>query len=174
MLSKVPETIDTLFIVLRRQPLIFLHWYHHASVLVYCFYRYDIPSIFSFPVVYFNLVSLGFSYALFVSTGRWFVSMNYCVHTIMYGYFALRAARIRVPRSLQQGITLLQLIQMIIGCMINLAALEQKRHGKLCATSETNIYISLAMYASYLLLFAHFFYSTYLSTDVTKKSKKQE
>ena len=40
MLSKVPETIDTLFIVLRRQPLIFLHWYHHASVLVYCFYRY--------------------------------------------------------------------------------------------------------------------------------------
>ena len=43
MLSKVPETIDTLFIVLRRQPLIFLHWYHHASVLVYCFYRYARP-----------------------------------------------------------------------------------------------------------------------------------
>jgi elongation of very long chain fatty acids protein 6 len=39
MASKVPETIDTLFIVLRRQQLIFLHWYHHASVLVYCFYR---------------------------------------------------------------------------------------------------------------------------------------
>jgi elongation of very long chain fatty acids protein 6 len=39
MASKVPETIDTLFIVLRRQKLIFLHWYHHATVLVYCFYR---------------------------------------------------------------------------------------------------------------------------------------
>jgi hypothetical protein len=39
IISKVPETIDTLFIVLRRQQLIFLHWYHHASVLVYCFYR---------------------------------------------------------------------------------------------------------------------------------------
>jgi elongation of very long chain fatty acids protein 6 len=39
MASKVPETVDTLFIVLRRQELIFLHWYHHASVLIYCFYR---------------------------------------------------------------------------------------------------------------------------------------
>ncbi|CAF4404463.1 unnamed protein product, partial [Adineta steineri] len=74
MASKVPETIDTLFIVLRQQKLIFLHWYHHATVLIYCFY----------------------SYALFASTGHWFVTMNYCVHTIMYGYFALRAARIRV------------------------------------------------------------------------------
>jgi hypothetical protein len=39
IISKVPETIDTLFIVLRRQQLIFLHWFHHASVLIYCFYR---------------------------------------------------------------------------------------------------------------------------------------
>jgi elongation of very long chain fatty acids protein 6 len=39
IISKVPETIDTLFIVLRRQQLILLHWFHHASVLVYCFYR---------------------------------------------------------------------------------------------------------------------------------------
>ena len=35
VLSKVPELGDTIFIVLRKQPLIFLHWYHHATVLVY-------------------------------------------------------------------------------------------------------------------------------------------
>ena len=92
----------------------------------------------------------------------------------MYGYFALRAAKVRLPRSLQKTITLLQLLQMIIGCMINLAALEQKRHGKACATSEMNIYVSLLMYASYLILFAHFFYSTYVSQDSSKRSKKQE
>lgn len=38
--SKLPELIDTVFIVLRKQPLIFLHWYHHASVLIYCWFSY--------------------------------------------------------------------------------------------------------------------------------------
>ena len=115
-----------------------------------------------------------FSYAWFVSTGRWFVSMNYCVHAIMYGYFAFRAARVRLPRSLQQLITLLQLTQMIVGCFINLAALQQKRQGHSCATSETNILVSLALYASYLLLFAHFFYTTYLRPELGNRSKKQD
>lgn len=35
VLSKVPELGDTVFIILRKQPLIFLHYYHHATVLVY-------------------------------------------------------------------------------------------------------------------------------------------
>ena len=114
-----------------------------------------------------------FSYTFFVSTGRWFVSMNYCVHAIMYGYFALRAARIRVPRSFQQFITLLQLTQMVIGCLINVAAWQQKSQGNSCMTSETNILCSLALYASYLVLFAHFFYTTYLRTDPRKKPKER-
>ena len=36
--SKVPELVDTAFIVLRKKPLIFLHWYHHVTVLLYCWH----------------------------------------------------------------------------------------------------------------------------------------
>jgi len=97
--------------------------------------------------------------------------MNYCVHTIMYGYFALRAARVHLPRFLQQFITMLQLIQMIFGCIVNIAAFNYKQQGYSCATTYMNIILSLVLYASYLFLFAHFFYMSYLHRGSVKKSK---
>ena len=112
-----------------------------------------------------------FSYTFFASTGRWFVSMNYCIHTIMYGYFALRAARIRVPGFVQPTITCLQLVQMIAGCIVNIGAFNYKQDGYSCDTSHTNIALSLALYASYLLLFVHFFYTTYLQKNSKTKNR---
>jgi elongation of very long chain fatty acids protein 6 len=100
IMSKLPELIDTFFIVLRKQPLIFLHWYHHATVLIYCWY----------------------SYHDFSSSGRWFMGMNYIVHSIMYSYYALKALKFNVSRYISKIITTLQLIQMIIGCIVNYQA----------------------------------------------------
>jgi len=97
--------------------------------------------------------------------------MNYCVNTIKYGYFTLQAARVRFPRSLPQFITILQLIQMIIGCIINITAFNYKQQGYLCATSYNNIRLSLLMYASYHFLLAHLLYKNYLCPDSMKKLK---
>ena len=38
--SKVPELVDTAFIVFRKSKLIFLHWYHHITVLLFCWHSY--------------------------------------------------------------------------------------------------------------------------------------
>jgi len=70
ILSKIPELFDTVFIVLRKKNLIFLHWYHHLTVLLYCWNSYVTES----------------------SAGLYFVSMNYSVHAIMYFYFFLQGS----------------------------------------------------------------------------------
>ncbi len=89
MMSKVVELCDTLFVVLRKQKLVLLHWYHHATVLVYAWY----------------------SFAEWQAPGRWFMVVNLAVHSLMYSYYALKAMRVRIPRQVAMGITLLQLSQ---------------------------------------------------------------
>ncbi|KAF0287859.1 Elongation of very long chain fatty acids protein 6 [Amphibalanus amphitrite] len=140
-MSKVPELMDTVFIVLRKQPLIFLHWYHHITVLIFTW----------------------FSFSDFIVTGRWFISMNYSVHAMMYSYYAFKALRYRVPRWISVAITSSQLAQMIVGCLVNLWAYHVKSNGGECEVSVLNIKLSLIMYFSYFVLFAHFFNKSYLT-----------
>ncbi|KAJ6644500.1 Elongation of very long chain fatty acids protein 6 [Pseudolycoriella hygida] len=148
VLSKLPELGDTIFIVLRKQPLIFLHWYHHITVLIYSW----------------------FSYSEYTSSARWFIVMNYFVHSIMYSYYALRAMRFKPPRVISMIITSLQLTQMVVGCAINIWAHDfLKTSGRSgCQISPINIKLSIAMYFSYFVLFARFFYKTYLTSNARK------
>lgn len=141
ILSKVPELVDTLFIVLRKQELIFLHWYHHATVLVYCWY----------------------STQDFSASGRWFVLMNYTVHGVMYSYYGFRALRFNIPKWVNIAITSGQISQMVFGIFINCKAYLMKRRGEQCNISDDNIIWSFIMYFSYFLLFFHFFYKAYIA-----------
>uniref|UniRef100_A0A0M3IUK0 Elongation of very long chain fatty acids protein n=1 Tax=Ascaris lumbricoides TaxID=6252 RepID=A0A0M3IUK0_ASCLU len=65
-LSKIVELGDTLFIVLRKRKLIFLHYYHHVAVLI-------------------GSAHAGAEHA---APGRFFITVNYFVHAIMYSYYA--------------------------------------------------------------------------------------
>jgi elongation of very long chain fatty acids protein 6 len=88
----------------------------------------------------------------------------------MYTYYALRALKFNPPRFISMLITGLQLTQMIIGCAINIWAYDflQQSGSHSCQISLTNIKLSIAMYASYFILFARFFHLTYLSSNARK------
>ncbi|XP_017773904.1 PREDICTED: elongation of very long chain fatty acids protein 6 [Nicrophorus vespilloides] len=150
VLSKLPELGDTIFIILRKQPLIFLHWYHHITVLLYSW----------------------FSYTEYTASARWFIVMNYCVHSLMYSYYALRAMGYSPPRQIAMVITSLQLLQMVVGCAVNFWARQLLQSNIKCHISERNIKLSLAMYFSYFVLFARFFYKAYLSGDRRKPKSR--
>lgn len=147
-MSKAYELGDTLFIVLRRQPLIFLHYYHHVTVMMYSFY----------------------SYAEHVSSARWYIVMNYCIHSIMYTHYALRAVQIRVPSLVSMSVTSLQILQMVVGLIVTLDVLRTKLSGVECHQSYSNAFAAIIMFGSYLVLFGHFFYQRYASAAGKKPS----
>ncbi|CAL8101771.1 unnamed protein product [Orchesella dallaii] len=140
VLSKVPELGDTIFIVLRKQPLIFLHWYHHITVLLYSWY----------------------SYSEYIAPARWYIVSNFLVHSFMYTYYGLKACRVRIYKPIAVMITSLQLVQMCIGVIVNVHAYQAKQSGLACDVSDRNINLCLIMYSSYFILFARFFYKAYL------------
>jgi elongation of very long chain fatty acids protein 6 len=150
VMSKLPELVDTVFIVLRRQKLIFLHWYHHATVLIYCWYSYHDHT----------------------ASGRWFMNMNYFVHSLMYTYYAFRAMGTRMPKIVSKFVTTSQIVQMLIGCYVNYMAWRTKKYEPAvsCHISDENITYSSIMYLSYFLLFFKFFLDAYIFTSSKKSS----
>mmetsp|Transcript_7057 Transcript_7057/g.7714 ORF Transcript_7057/g.7714 Transcript_7057/m.7714 type:complete len:314 (-) Transcript_7057:262-1203(-) len=156
ILSKIPELGDTVFIVLRKKPLIFLHWYHHVTVLLYCWN----------------------SYVTKAAAGLWFVAMNYTVHAVMYFYFYLQAVK-KVPKWFPTWIiTMMQITQMIIGCVIVGASCYYYLYGGSiyapgqCQNALSNLTAGLAIYGSYLYLFVEFAVGKFIFGDAHKKEKK--
>ncbi|GET87102.1 fatty acid elongase, putative [Leishmania tarentolae] len=99
MYLKTPELLDTLFLVLQRKPVSFLHWYHHIVTAIYCWHA---------------------SYVL-IPSGMAFCTMNYFVHSIMYFYYFLVVMGLRKwIRPFAPVITLLQVLQMFIGMYITM------------------------------------------------------
>ena len=147
-MSKLVELGDTVFVVLRKQKLIFLHYYHHITVLLFVFY----------------------SYPLKPGNCRWFMIMNFVVHSLMYSYYMLKALKVPVPKVISKWITTLQLLQMVVGVSINIYQVQVLRQGIDCVVTSGHITVAFLMYFSYALLFAKFFYDSYINVGKVKKT----
>jgi len=150
--SKFPELIDTLFITLRKKRLMFLHWYHHITVLCYCWHSYGTQS----------------------SAGIWFIAMNYGVHGIMYWYYYRMAVGRKPSFPPPIFITLGQLSQMVVGIFCCAMVHHYKSNGQVCHVTSENAIAGGLMYFSYFLLFLQFFVERFVfppakKTDADKK-----
>jgi elongation of very long chain fatty acids protein 6 len=170
ILSKLGELIDTVFLVLHKRPVIFLHWYHHVTVLVFCWFTY-----------------------VGKNPGVLFCGMNYSVHAIMYFYYYLQAADRKslmyttflpalgfakkdgsckdsfkkVLQANASRITTMQTSQMVVGVFIVAYYLKHQDNCKV--DWELMNYCGI-MYSSYFYLFAKVYYDKF----VAKKPKQTQ
>jgi len=131
--SKVFELIDTVFIILRKKNLMFLHWYHHVTVLLYTWFSYSKRN-----------------------PGIYFVGMNYTVHAFMYGYFCLMAFKM-VPKWFNpMWLTCMQINQMFVGVSVTISSYYFKKNDPDCAVVPEMLVWCGLMYATYFYLFIEF------------------
>ena len=157
-ISKVPELLDTIFIVLRSKPLVPLQWYHHWATLAMIYYASSLQCN-KILVCYF---------------------MNYFVHTFMYFYFGLYC--FNQSKFLREVygtfVNIIQTIQMFFGVIIGIIEYFNGIDSMICKykpkLDEINVifYFGLAMYFSYFFLFVQVFYdrSKRLSKSRDKKN----
>merc|ERR1719464_327783 len=141
ILSKFPELLDTVFLVFQKKRVIFLHWYHHVTVLLFCWQAYIRDA----------------------GPGLWYCAMNYSVHAIMYLYYAcmtVPAFRKRVA-ALGIFITTAQIMQMVVGAAATMSAAWWWARGYDCHIKQSTCFLGVVMYLSYLGLFVALFVDKY-------------
>jgi len=138
--SKYIELLDTAFLIIRRKPVSFLHWYHHCTVLAYTW----------------------FAALMQFSPGWYFSTINCAVHTVMYWYYYRRACGVFL--SYDKFITTIQLVQMVLGVAATAVwTIVFLTHKESCPSGHPYVVItaSVVMYASYFYLFYVFFRARY-------------
>ncbi|NXU85242.1 ELOV6 protein, partial [Xiphorhynchus elegans] len=145
-LSKLAELGDTVFIVLRKKKLIFVHWYHHLTAFVLSWY----------------------SYGRTVPGFAWVAACNFSVHGLTYFYYTVTAMGIRIPTPLAMILTTSQMVQMTGFVVVNIFFLLWK-DDKSCNFMWPAFFLTSWVYTTLLILFCDFFAKTYLRG--TRKSK---
>lgn len=154
MYSKIPELIDTFLLVVHKKPIIFLHWFHHTTVLLFCWHGWTQPSM----------------------TLLWTAAINFSVHAFMYTYYFLASINVRsILKPIAPWITIAQIVQMIIGvAYMSYAIYHDLVSGKGCDTEWIHGQLFLWMFVSYGILFSNFFLQRYVFKKPKKGGNKAE
>ncbi|AYU77317.1 fatty acid elongase, putative [Leishmania donovani] len=142
VLSKIPEMLDTAFLVFQKKRVRFLHWFHHMTTMLYCWH----------------------SYAMNISGALVFAGMNYAMHSLMYFYYFICSCGYRkYVRPSAPVITFLQIAQMVVGMTVQAVTLYVLGFtNRRCDSNAANARLGFMMYLSYFILFSKLFYDSYL------------
>lgn len=137
-LSKYWELVDTLLLIVKGRQPTFLQVYHHAVTIV-CAYALQVSH----------------SSVTFI-----FVGLNATVHTVMYAYYALTVAGLRLRAK--NLITSMQIVQFVTGIVMALP-MFWLREGRCAVLSQKVAVGGLIAHAVVLIkLFVDFYRETYL------------
>lgn len=160
-LVKWYELLDTMFLIVRKKEVIFLHEYHHAATLWLCWIQMDQHS-----------------------TVQWVpIIINLFVHMFMYYYYMLSALHIKV--WWKKYLTQIQIVQFVIDigvccyCATQGPFLEMVRawdwftivteiSPKYCHGTLAGSMSGIGIIFSYLILFLVFYANTYKSGKAVK------
>ncbi|OXC65092.1 hypothetical protein AYX13_05704 [Cryptococcus neoformans] len=151
---KYVELIDTVFLVLKKKPLAFLHVFHHAATAVLCYTQLNGETSVQWVVITLNLT----------------------VHVIMYYYYYATAGGAKI--WWKKYLTTLQITQFIIDLFIVFFATYSHFAVKYgvpavgdCAGSEGAALFGCGLLGSYLVLFIAFYKATYKKGVAKGKGK---
>ncbi|EJU02010.1 GNS1/SUR4 membrane protein [Dacryopinax primogenitus] len=153
---KYVELIDTVFLVLKKKPLAFLHVFHHAATALLCFTQLEGRTSVSWVVI----------------------SINLAVHVLMYYYYYATAGGAKI--WWKKYLTTFQIVQFVIDLFVVYFATysyfaatrwDAPSLGT-CAGTEGAALFGCGLLTSYLFLFISFYINTYTKKGA-KKAKGQ-